>query len=491
MLESVTANEYAEIREVNGETREEIVEPLTNFFVARAQKDFNDRNTFVGGIFTATNRNLRSNFNELHKAAYTGGIDFRHNWKNRNYFIEGNVIASRVLGSKEAITATQKTLRHNFNRADAGHVSVDVNRTSLTGTGGRIEGGKAGGGNWRYNLGFIWRSPELELNDVGFLRQTDEMIQFANLRYLWQVPKGIYRNIQLRYSQFTTYDFDGNYNRIQHEIQANVNWKNNWWTELEMGHKPRIFSNSFLQGGSRWRFSDENYLALFFGTDRSKKISFTLGHVNSAAKQDNFAFQRYVLRMNYQPFDALSLALSTEFDNNPNKTQYVNQTDFGNVRRYILGEIDNKTWSTTLRMNYSLNPNFSIQFYGQPFVSRGRYSNFNYANNPASEDLNNRVTWYDDNQISLNNDVYNIDENLDGNIDYSFNKPDFSFVQLRTNLVARWEYIPGSELFFVWARGGVTFDDPNTSLGRSISNQITNNKVEDTFLIKATYRFVR
>ena len=491
VLESVTANEYAEIREVNGETREEIVEPLTNFFVARAQKDFNDRNTFVGGIFTATNRNLRSNFNELHKAAYTGGIDFRHNWKNRNYFIEGNVIASRVLGSKEAITATQKTLRHNFNRADAGHVSVDVNRTSLTGTGGRIEGGKAGGGNWRYNLGFIWRSPELELNDVGFLRQTDEMIQFANLRYLWQVPKGIYRNIQLRYSQFTTYDFDGNYNRIQHEIQANVNWKNNWWTELEMGHKPRIFSNSFLQGGSRWRFSDENYLALFFGTDRSKKISFTLGHVNSAAKQDNFAFQRYVLRMNYQPFDALSLALSTEFDNNPNKTQYVNQTDFGNVRRYILGEIDNQTWSTTLRMNYSLNPNFSIQFYGQPFVSRGRYSNFNYANNPASEDLNNRVTWYDDNQISLKNDVYNIDENLDGNIDYSFNKPDFSFVQLRTNLVARWEYIPGSELFFVWARGGVTFDDPNTSLGRSISNQITNNKVEDTFLIKATYRFVR
>ncbi len=491
ILESITANEYAEIREVNGDTREEIVEPLTNYFVARAQKDFNERNTFIGGIFTATNRDLRGNFNQLHKAAYTGGLDFRHNWKDRDYFVEGNIIASKVLGSKEAITATQKALRHNFNRVDANHVNVDVNRTSLTGTGGRIEVGKAGGGNWRYNGGFIWRSPELELNDVGFLRQTDEMIQFANLRYLWQVPKGIYRNIQLRFAQFSTYDFDGNYNRIQYEIQGNVNWKNNWWTELEIGHKPRIFTNVFLQGGPRWRFSEENYMALFFGTDRSKKVSFTLGHVNTAAKQDNFAFQRYVLRINYQPFDALSMSFSTEYDKNPNRTQYVNQTDFGSVKRYILGEIDNQSWSTTLRMNYSINPNFSIQFYGQPFIARGRYSNFNYVKNAVAENLNDRVTWYDKNQISLTNGVYNIDENLDGNTDYSFNKPDFSFVQLRTNLVARWEYIPGSELFFVWARGGTGSADPNSSLTTGIRNQIIDRPLEDTFLIKATYRFVR
>ena len=134
----------------------------------------------------------------MHKAAYTGGIDFQHNWQNRDYYIEGNAIMSHVLGSEEAITATQQTLRHNFRRVDASHVSVDPTKTSLTGTGGRIEVGKNGGGNWRYNGGFIWRSPELELNDVGFLRQTDEMIQFAELRYLWQVPTKTYRNIQLK-----------------------------------------------------------------------------------------------------------------------------------------------------------------------------------------------------------------------------------------------------------------------------------------------------
>ena len=133
----------------------------------------------------------------------------------------------------------------------------------------------------------------------------------------------------------------------------------------------------------------------------------------------------------------------------------------------------------------------SIQFYGQPYISRGRYSNFNFVNQSTAARLEDRISMYSQTQISFMNDVYNIDENLDGNTDYTFNKPDFSFVQFRTNLVARWEYIPGSELFFVWARGGVTFDDPRNSLTRSLRDQITNNKLQDTFLIKATYRFVK
>jgi hypothetical protein len=491
VLESVTANEYSEIREVDGSTRKEIVEPLTNFFVARAQKDFNERNSFIGGIFTATNRNLDGNFNELHKAAYTGGIDFQHNWHNRDYYMNGNVIMSHVMGSEEAIENTQRSIARLFQRVDASHVEVDPTRTSLTGTGGRLEIGKQGGGNWRFNGGYVWRSPELELNDVGFLRQTDEMIQFAQARYLWQVPTKTYRQIQVRLEQFSTFDFQGNQNRMQYELQGNVNWITNWWSELGFSHTPLAYETAYLRGGPRWRFADENSMFFFFGSDRSKKMSFTLGYVDGGTEENVNNFNRYVFRMNYQPFDAFSMSLNTEFQKSKDKTQYVTESDYGSTKRYVLGEIDNQTLSTTLRLNYSINPNFSIQFYGQPFISRGRYSNFNYVNQSTAASISDRVSMYDSNQISLVNDVYNIDENLNGNTDYSFNKPDFAFVQLRTNLVARWEYIPGSELFFVWARGGVTFDDPRNSLSRSLRNQITDSKIEDTFLIKATYRFVR
>lgn len=493
ILETVTSKEFAEV-DNNGTRREELVEPLTNYLVLRAQKDFNKRNSYIGGIFTATNRNLDGKLNFLRKAAYTGGVDFRHEWNNRDYFFQGNVVASHVVGSKEAITATQESLTHLFNRVDASHVKVDPNRTSLTGTGGRLFGGKRGG-NWRYGLGGNWRSPELELNDIGFLRQTDEIRQFANVRYLWQNPTKTYRNANVRLSQSSAFDFEGNYNRIEYNLRGNINWINNWWTELEFGHKPRIFSNSFLRGGPRWRFSGEDFAVLFFGSDRSKKLSFRAGHVRSTTRQNNFAFIRYVVGFNYQPFDALNASLEVQFNENPNKTQYVTQLNYNGNTRYILGNIDQKTWTTTLRLNYSINPNLSIQYYGQPFISRGRYSNFNYVNNSIAENLNDRVTWFNDNQIQFGpntngDDRYLVDEDVDGTTDYEFSNPNFSFVQFRSNLVIRWEYIPGSELFLVWSQGTTGNVSSDRSLLSGLNNQIVDQPLDNTFLVKATYRFL-
>lgn len=492
LLESVTGKMFAEIEAPDGNRREELVEPLTNYLVGRAQKDFNQRNTFIGGIFTATNRRLPDNLNFLHKSAYTGGVDFKHNWNDRNYYIEGNMVASNVNGTAASITRTQQSLTHLFQRADASHVSVDENRTSLTGTGGKLEAGKIGGGNWRYNGGVIWRSPELELNDVGFLRQADEIKQFAEAGYLFLKPTSLYRRAQVSFEQFTAFDFEGNYNRIQYQTEGFINYKNNWFTEVGGAHKPRIFSNTVLRGGPRWRWGDENFYYVFAGSDTRKKFNMVLGYVNSQAAQDNFSLIRYVLRLRYQPFDAFSLSAEIEFEENPNRTQYVDELNFNGIPRYITANIDQRTFSTSLRFNYSINPNLSIQFYGQPFISRGTYTDFNFVNNPIAEDINERVTLYNANQIlRINNEgSYLVDEDVDGIIDYEIDDPDFAFVQFRSNLVMRWEYIPGSEIFLVWSQGVNGFGDAMDSLGRNLDGQILNQKMDNTFLIKATYRFV-
>ncbi|WP_108807928.1 DUF5916 domain-containing protein [Aquimarina spinulae] len=513
VLESVTSREIAKIEDENGNKREAIVEPLTNYMVGRVQKDFNQRNSFIGGIITATNRNLgdtfdideddpntdetsevagtrENNLNLLRKSAYTAGLDFRHNWRDRKYFIEGNIVASHVEGSKESIEKTQNSLTHLFQRVDAGHVELDPNRTSLTGTGGKLRGGKSGGGNWRYGAGVFWRSPELELNDIGFLRQADDIRQFANLRYLFLKPTKFYRRANVRFSQSSAFDFEGNYNRIQYVLGGNIDYQNNWWTEVEMIHKPRIFTNTVLRGGPRWRFSQENIGVLFFGSDQRKKFNFTVGHVNSWTTDNNFSFRRYVLRLRYQPFNSFSMSLNPEFVENPNKTQYVTDVDFNGTPRYITAKIDQKTLSASIRLNYSINPNLTIQYYGQPFISRGRYTDFNYVNNAVAKNLDERVTLYDQDQISFADDEYSVDEDRDGTVDYTISNPDFAFVQFRSNLVLRWEYIPGSEIFLVWSQGITGDGNPSDDLFRSLDNQILNQQPENTFLIKATYRFV-
>jgi hypothetical protein len=458
--------------------------------VGRVQKDFNDKNSYIGGIFTATNRKLEGNLDFLRESAYTGGIDFKHNWKERRYYATGKFTFSNVNGSEEAIRLTQTSLTHLFQRVDADHVELDPTRTSLSGTGGSFEIGKGGGGKWRYNVGGNYRSPELELNDIGFMRQADLYTQYANVRRLWNKPTSWFRQANIGLNQFSQYDFDGNFNRIQYEINGYVNYKNNYWTEFGGAHKPRIYSNTVLRGGPRWRWGDENFWYLFSGTDQRKKLSVIAGYVNSRAAQNNFGVDRYELRFRYQPLDVLSLSLSTQFEENPNRTQYVTENNFNGTPRYILGEIDNESLSATLRVNYNINANLTIQYYGQPFIFKAKYSNFNYVNNPIAEDINDRVSWYSNDQISFADGVYLVDEDADGTTDYSFGNPDFAFVQFRSNLVLRWEYIPGSEIFLVWSQGITGMGDVNNSFANIIDNQLISAQPQNTFLLKATYRFV-
>ena len=362
VLESITSKEFAEIEldtrpevindlEETGNPREELVEPLTNYLVGRVRKDFNDNNTQIGGIFTSTVRNMDDRVSFLHSHAYAAGVDVQHTWNDRNFFVDGSIAMSNVRGTEESILRTQTSLAHLFQRVDAGHVEVDPNKTSLTGTAARFTIGKGGGGNWRYETGFNFKSPELELNDLGFLRQADDIRQFTNVQRLWNKPTSWFRQANARGSLTSAYDFEGNYNRIQYEVGGGINYKNNWWSEGGAAHKPRIFVNTFLRGGPRWRFSEENFWFFFSGTDSRKKFSVRAGYVDSRAKQNNFSFINHEIGFRYQPINTLSLNLDFEYSLNPNRTQYVSQQDFNGTTRYILGEIDNENLSATLRVN--------------------------------------------------------------------------------------------------------------------------------------------
>jgi hypothetical protein len=156
----------------------------------------------------------------------------------------------------------------------------------------------------------------------------------------------------------------------------------------------------------------------------------------------------------------------------------------------VLGSIDNQTLSASVRVDYTINPNLSIQYYGQPFISRGRYKDFKYVTNAVADRLHDRFQNYNTAQISMNNDVYAIDENFDGTIDYSFDNPDFSFVQFNSNLVLRWEYIPGSELFLVWSQGVTANVSVMDDLFEGFESGILDQRPQNIFLLKATYRFI-
>nr|WP_298994483.1 DUF5916 domain-containing protein [uncultured Allomuricauda sp.] len=492
VLESVTARRYASIVNEEGDGRREMVEPLTNYFVGRLQKDFNDRNSYIGGIFTATNRdNLTEQLDFLHRSAYSGGVDFKHQWHNRDWYVEGNFILSHVQGSEEAIQNTQESITHLFQRVDASHLSVDPNRTSLTGSAGNLQIGKIGSGHWRFETGGTWRSPELELNDIGFQRQSDDIRHYTWVGYQTLKPDKTFRRVGINYNHWSAWDFNGNNNILRFNTNSWQNWQNNWFSNFGFNYGPRRYDNFALRGGPRLKRSPDISFWNSIRTDNRKKLRFNFFHRGQKAVDDSYRLYFIEAGLVYQPVNAIRVSAFPSLSINNDQLQFLeNFDDVNGAPRYLNGEIQQRTLSMSFRFNYTINPNLTIQYWGQPFISRGRYSNFKHVTDATAQRFENRFLAYSDNEVTLEDGTYSVDENLTGVTDFSFDDPDFSFVQFRSNLVIRWEYIPGSEIFLVWSQDISQDGDPSQGLLDGLSDNIFGQQPQNIFLLKATYRFV-
>ncbi|MEZ4903242.1 MAG: DUF5916 domain-containing protein [Spirosomataceae bacterium] len=503
LLESVTQRVWATV-DKKGKRRKEIIEPLTNFFVSRIQKDFNGGQTVIGGILTGVQREsspLSDNLQDmLHKGAYSGGIDFLHYWKNRTWYARGNAVFSHVVGSKAKILATQMAFEHLFQRTNASEMGIDPDRTSLTGTGGTFRLGKIGGKSgkhgevFKFETGLTYRSPELEINDIGFMLTANEINHFTWAGVQWQKQIGIFRNARINYNHWSRWDFSGQFLYQAFNTNLHGNFKNNWRVGSGTTWMPYRISNNALRGGSSLRQPAGINHWFYIQSDSRKKITANLQTFNywgfgQTARQSN-----YSLGLQAQPINALTVSVGIGVNKNYRKQdQYVSLIDVGGQQRVIVSELNQQTLRYTLRLNYNITPDLTLQYYGQPFITRPLYKNFGYVIDPLNKTYDARFHRFSEKEIHFENNTYYVDENRDGVVDYSFDKPDFNFVQFRSNLVARWEYKAGSEFYLVWSQGNTpdVGQDFDKGVGQNLFDNLFSEQARNIFLLKFTYRFLK
>lgn len=494
IMESVTAKEEATIDQ-NGERDKITVEPLTNYFVGRVLQDFNQGNTQIGLMTTSTNRRLDDPSLEfLHKSAYSWGLDFNHNWKDRTYYLAGNYSMSLVKGSEESILNSQTSSERFFQRPDADYLEVDSTRTSLTGTGGMLKFGRGGNNKIRFETGVTWRSPELAINDIGFMRNADLISQWTWIGYQLPKPTKTFRSYYLNFNEFADWDFGG----VNTFKGANVNTHaqfNNFW-RLSMGSTIRgsRISNFDLRGGPSIKYPGGGNFWMFIGSDERKKFTTSINPWVFWGNDDYLKGHGFSMDIGFQPINALSISLNPFYEKNTDHLQFITTADFGETPRYITGKIEQNTGSLGIRVNYSILPNLSLQYYGQPFFSSGTYTEFKRITDPLNDHYEDRFHQFTEQEISYDQsrEEYRIDENLDGAVDYTFANPNFEFLQFRSNLVLRWEYKPGSTIFLVWNKE--LTEQPNAepfNFSDTMNNFIDpENQGYNIFLVKFTYRFV-
>lgn len=497
VLNALTNEERAAVAGLDGIVDSSTaVEPRTNFFAGRLRRDFRRGNTVVGGMLTAVNRQQSPVFDGFlsHAAGY-GGVDFEHRWSNRRYILSGYSVQTRVNGAQGMITGLQRAPARYFQRPDGESFDVNPNRNSLTGYSNALAFSKTG--DWFGSLVVKETSPEYEINDIGFHGRVD----YRAISPFF----GHQSNRKQKYTQnhFAgawsnhAWNFDGTsiFQSLGGSTSATFN--NMWSAGLSGNWGLAYYNDRLLRGGPIARQPEQRSVNLWVNTDTRRKIWFNpYGSYARFANDDSWNANGGVY-METRPRSNVQVTVGPNYYRQFSTAQYVRGVDdalatttYG--RRYVFANLHQATVSLDTRINWTLTPKLSLQSYIQPFIAVGRYEAFKEFTTPRAYAF--AVYGADRGTIAANANAdgqvtsYTVDPDGAGAAPaFTISNPNFNVHSLRGNAVMRWEYRPGSALFFVWqqqrsGRESVYELDPGRDVGAIFRERPTN-----IFLVKAAY----
>ncbi len=491
-LTSLTSEEYAELyHSIDKKTEEKRVEPLASYNVLRLQQEFGRDASTLGITLTGVHRDMTegSYLDEiLRRNAYTGGLDWNIRFDNGAYNIVGFAGFSHVKGSKNSILNTQLSPAHYFQRPDANHVTVDSNRTSLSGYAASLEVNKNAGDHWLGSAGFWVESPEFELNDIGQLQSADDINYWTNIQYRETVPGMIFYSWNARLHTDNKMNFGG------------VNLTN---TITLLSNFTFLSRNSFyLNGWHRFQGKDDALtrggpiigLAAATGVDFGFSTDYSQNHVygfdsyynwDESGKEVLYLSGDITVRM----AGRLDVTISPAYIYETNPRQYINTLDNGSEstfgKRYIFSFTELNTLRLPVRINYAFTPDLTVELYAEPFATSGNY--FRFWELPSAGSVVRREYGTDGTTIVRNDDrSYTVQ---DGEKEFTLRYRDFEYISLRSNFVLRWEWLPGSTLYLVWQQNRSDYyNETRTSAPASLLESFAAQGY-NSFALKISYWF--
>jgi hypothetical protein len=510
VMDALTNRESARFRPIGVTTDSTLeVEPLTNYFIGRLKKDFNGGATRVGTITTLVNRDLTTpdEVARLRSNAQAVGLDLDHHWANRAYSFNVQSALTHIGGDTAAIRLAQFSSARYYQRPDRTETTdglfsteFDPTRRNLYGYGFYARLAKETG-NWLWEATQNWRSPGFEANDLGVLGRADYKWMLFNVFRQWTTPGSWYRNLYTIWGAQTQDNYEGDKNEGDVHAWVQATFKNYMNVSTFVLLHPSTYDERLTRGGPTVIHYGYNMWSLNYNTDSRKRIVGNL-QVQLIRPVDNAEGGRvaYYPGVTLKPSSRLLVTLSPSLDIDNTAQQYVTAVADPTVApafagtRYVFGRLQQKTFSMDTRVNMTFTPNLTLEMFAQPFLASGKYSSFKEFAETRSRrmfyfgrDNGSTVTTNTDSQTGATTG-YTIDPDGAGlAAPFTFDNPDFNLRSLRGTGVLRWEYRPGSTVYFVWTQERSGFDqfgDFDFSRDRSA---LFRDRPTNVFQIKATY----
>jgi hypothetical protein len=451
------------------------LEPTTNYAVVRGNQDYDDGNGSVGFIVTGVNRSLNPASDPyLHRSAYAGAVDARRRFAGR-YEVSGSFDVSRVAGSPQAITRTQRDPVHLYQRPD-GDLDFDSTRTSLSGTNLELRFAKVGGKRLHFETAYQRRTPGFEINDIGFLRQADQQQWTSWATLMFRQPNRVFRELRWNFNNWEHWSIAGLPTERAFNTNVHTQFNNRWWLHMggTIGQIGATYCDRCARGGPAIR--QDLYVAPWLGIEGDDRKSLVPDLWVNYWLGDRGRSERLSLEptVEFKVSSRFTTSLGAFYESNRNDTQYFGTfSDPTGREHYTFAHLEQKTLSLTWRLGYTFTPNTTLQIYASPFISKGTYSDVREIREPRSASYDDRYQPYADAAVPDDPGGFNVKE-------------------FRSNVVFRWEYRPGSTLFLVWSQGreGVGDREGTKSFGGDLGD-LFRERANHTFLVKMSYWLAR
>ena len=447
------------------------VEPGTFYGVMRAQKEFPNRQHGLGLMVTEVARGLdqaelKPQFNDNSLMAGFDGWWFLD--KRKNWVVSGWTAASRIDGDAARIASVQTNSLHYFQRPDADEVRYDPTRTSLSGYGSRYWLNHQNG-EFILNAAAGLMSPGFDVNDIGFMSRADVINYHVGGGWKWTKPTKTRKYQDWIAAIFQSWDFDGNNTTAGIWTQGSTEFQNNFSWNYRLAYNPQTTSTRRTRGGPRTTNLPGYEIGTYFDTD-GKSTLFYFFDTGAYFQPEAHSQQWWVYPgVEWKPASNITLRVGPGYEDIVEYAQYVETNDnpantatYG--ADYVFATLHQRQISANIRLNWAFTPGLSLQFYGQPLIAIGEYSDYK-----ALAQSN-----------SFNFSPYGIANGRDN----------FNVTSLIGNAVLRYEYRPGSAFYFVWSQN--RYDDSVVGSDFDFAGsrkRMWTMDADNVFLAKFTYYF--
>ena len=289
------------------------------------------------------------------------------------------------------------------------------------------------------------------------------------------------------------FNFDGLTTDFQRQAFWSIEFPNYWNIRTFTIHRATTDDDRLTRGGPTVKTIGYDFGHFQVSTDPRSRAVFDVQIRGSRGLDDTHGFE-FRPGLALKPAANVFVQLSPGYDYSSNSQQYLRkQADptapsgfVGN--RYMFAYTETRVVSLETRVNWTMRPSLTLQVYAQPFVAAADYKSFSEFAATRTD----QMLTYGTDMGTVSQDPttrkYTLDPDGAGPAaSFTFDDPNFTSRSLRGTAVLRWEYRPGSTMFFVWTQQRSGSDGYGNLDFRRDYRSLLGDRPDNVFLVKATY----